>query len=192
MNRASLYRRVVRRETHSPRTTVTLIALLVLVIVAVWLGTEIVLNLLGLAPLLIAPTDLAAAVAAAATLSLASVLSAGIAAVIVGLLLLFLGVLPGRKGKHSRIGERAAVIVDDRVIAASLATQAAKTAGTTREQVKVAVGSGSVDVIVTPASGVPVDQVEVQDTVEREIADYDLNPRMRARVRVSERGAVGV
>ena len=43
----SLYSRISRRETHSPRSLLAIILAVLLIIVAAWIGTEIVLSLLA-------------------------------------------------------------------------------------------------------------------------------------------------
>jgi hypothetical protein len=55
---SGIYRRVSRRETHSPRSLVAIVLAVVLILVLAWIGTEIVLALLGAPALLVAPVDM--------------------------------------------------------------------------------------------------------------------------------------
>lgn len=48
-------RRVVRRETHSPRTVAMIVAVIVVILALVYVGTEIVLSVLGQPALLLGP-----------------------------------------------------------------------------------------------------------------------------------------
>ena len=41
------FRRIVRRETHSPRTVAMIIAVVILILALVYIGVEIVLHLLA-------------------------------------------------------------------------------------------------------------------------------------------------
>ncbi len=52
---SAVLKRVVRRETHSPRTVATVIVLVLVAVAAIYVGVEIVLHLLGVGPFLVAP-----------------------------------------------------------------------------------------------------------------------------------------
>jgi hypothetical protein len=191
MNRSHLYRRVVRRETHSPRTAAIITVMVILVVASVWFGAEILLHLLGLGPILIAPSDLLAGIVHAATVTQGALVGIGVGTALIGLFLLLLALAPGRRGRHARVGERTAVIVDDRTIASSLATRAARAAGTTREQLRVSVGKRRADVALTHTSGMAVDRDIVKGAVQDELDRYDLRPLLRAGIGISDRGVVG-
>jgi hypothetical protein len=184
MTRNRLYRRVIRRESHSARSAAVVIVLAALVVVAAWLGTEIVLHLLGAGAILLSPVELAFGVLRATESPDGSLAAAGA-------VLLLCALLPGRRGKHSRMAGRTAILVDDRVIASGIATRLSNTAGVPREQIRVSVGRGSVEAAITPISGVPVDRAQAVAAMEDEITEYDLTPRLTGRVRVGERGLVG-
>ena len=49
------FRRVLRRETHSPRTVAMIIAVVLLLVVLIYIGTEIVLFLIAQPALLLGP-----------------------------------------------------------------------------------------------------------------------------------------
>lgn len=191
MMRNRLYRRVIRRETHSARSAAVVTVLAVLVIVAVWLGTEIVLHLLGAGAILLSPVELAFGALRTTETPGWGLAAAGAALMLIGAALLLSAVLPGRRGKHSRMAGRTAILVDDRVIASGIASRLSNAAGVPREQVRVSVGRGSVEAAITPVSGVPVDRARAAAAMDDEITEYDLSPRLRGRVRVGERGLVG-
>ena len=46
----AVLQRVVRRETHSPRTVITVVVLVIIIAAAAYVGTELVLRLLGAGP----------------------------------------------------------------------------------------------------------------------------------------------
>jgi hypothetical protein len=109
---------------------------------------------------------------------------------IVGLILVIVSLSPGRRGRRSAGVDRTAVVVDDRVIAQRLAQTAGYAGDISADQVKVSVGSGSVDVVLELQSGRTVDKAGVQRSVEEELAGYDIKPALRPKVRVSEKGTV--
>ena len=190
MSTPALYRRAVRRETHSPRSTLAITIAIILALVLAWLGTESVLAAIGQPALLVAPKDIVTAVLTAATAPAPLLVAVGAVAAIVGLVLMVLSLAPARQGRRGSIADRTAAVVDDRVIAQSLARVASYAGDIDPSQVSVSVGARSARVDVTPTSGRRVDQREIQQAVDAEVASYDYRPALRARVRVSSKGTV--
>lgn len=190
MSTPALYRRVVRRETHSPRSGLAITIAIVLALVLAWLGTESVLAAIGQRPLLVAPKDIVTAVLTAATAPAPLLVALGVVAAIVGLVLIIMSLAPARQGRRGSTSDRTAVVVDDRVIAQSLARTAAYAGEIDPSQVSVSVGTRSARVDVTPTSGRAVDKREIQEAVDAEVASYDYRPALRATVRLSEKGVV--
>lgn len=190
MSTPALYRRVVRRETHSPRSGLAITIAIVLALVLAWLGTESVLAAIGQRPLLVAPKDIVTAVLTAATAPAPLLVALGVVAAIVGLVLIIMSLAPTRQGRRGSTSDRTAVVVDDRVIAQSLARTAAYAGEIDPSQVSVSVGTRSARVDVTPTSGRAVDKREIQEAVDAEVASYDYRPALRATVRLSEKGVV--
>lgn len=190
MSTPALYRRVVRRETHSPRSGLAITIAVVLALVLAWLGTESVLAAIGQRPLLVAPKDIVTAVLTAATAPAPLLVALGVVAAIVGLVLIIMSLAPARQGRRGSTSDRTAVVVDDRVIAQSLARTAAYAGEIDPSQVSVSVGTRSARVDVTPTSGRAVDKREIQEAVDAEVASYDYRPALRATVRLSEKGVV--
>lgn len=191
----SVLRRVVRRETHSPRTVATVIVLVLVALTAVAAGVEIVLHLLGVAPLLVAPgAVLAWAAALPEAVPQASVVAGGAAVTAIGIILVWLALSPGRRPRHELGTASHAVLVDNGVIASSLAEQVRRALDLPRGAVVVGVGHTSADVTVRPEPGQTVAKSHARSVAETELASYDLSPRVRVRVRVlrptaAERGA---
>ncbi|MGK9148495.1 hypothetical protein KXS11_12785 [Plantibacter flavus] len=190
MSTQSLYRRVVRRETHSPRSGLAITLAILLALVLAWLGTESVLAAIGQLPLLAAPEDIVTAVLTAATAPAPLLVGAGVIGAIVGLVLVVLSLTPARLGRRGGASARTAAVVDDRVIAQSLARVAAHAADVDPSQVNVSVGARSALVEVTPTSGRSFQRREVEQAVDAEVASYDYRPSLRAKVRIAEHGVI--
>jgi hypothetical protein len=191
MSNPALYRRVVRRETHSPRSGLAITIAVLLVLVLAWLGTESVLAAIGQPPLLVAPADAATAVLSAPSAPAPLLVAIGAVVAIIGLVLIVLALAPGRRGRRGATSDRTAAVVDDRVIAQSLASTAAYAGDVDPSQVSVSVGARRARVDITRTSGRSLDTREIQEAVDAEIAGYDYRPALRAKVRLSEKGTVG-
>ena len=182
---ADVLRRVVRRETHSPRTVATVVVLVLVSLAAIYAGVEIVLHLLGLDPLLAPPgAALAWAAAMPEAQPQAAVVAVGAAAAVVGIVLVWLASGPGRLPRH-RLGVSAhAVLADNGVIASSVAERVRRELELSRGAVVVGIGHRSADVAVRPETGQLVEKARVREVAETELAGYDLSPRVRVRARV--------
>lgn len=183
----SVLRTVVRRETHSPRTGAMLVVVVLLILAAVYAGIEIALSLAGRPPLLVGPGAAFDSLAALPTAVLpAALIAAGVVIALVGVLLLLVAVAPGRLSRHEMTwgeGERA-VVVDNGVVASSIAQHLATESGIARENVVVGVAHRTVDVTVRPPLGIPVDADHLRRIVDEEVASYRLSPSVRTHVRV--------
>ena len=186
------YARIVRRETHSPRTVTTIVLAVVIALACVYAGTELVLRMLGQPPLLVTPEAALDWVASLPTLqSLSAISAGGIVLALIGLLLMLHAIRSGRLARHQMVHEGRAVIVDNGVLASSIARTVALVAGIPQSQALVSVSHRRVIVDVTPTSGIPVDEAEIRAAVADEIASYDLRPPVRHTVRINTTGAVG-
>lgn len=186
------YARIIRRETHSPRTVTTIVLAVVIALACVYAGTELVLRMLGQPPLLVTPEAALDWLAALPTLQPLSAISAGgIVLALIGLLLMLHAIRSGRLARHQMVHEGRAVIVDNGVLASSIARTVALVAGIPQGQALVSVSHRRVIVDVTPTSGIPVNEAEIRDAVADEIASYDLRPPVRHTVRINTTGAVG-
>ena len=191
MTTPALYRRILRRETHSPRSVLAIALAVVLVLVFAWIGTESVLALLGQSPLLVAPVDaLAAVLALPEALAPAVIIAAGVVVALVGLVLVLIAVLPGRRARHIGATERTAVVVDNAVIASALARTASRRANIDPDQVVVTVGHRTAVVSVRPTSGISVDQAEIDDAVREQLDAFGLTPKLSCTVVIEKSGMV--
>ena len=187
MTDSGLYRRVIRRETHSSRSGIAIVLAVLLIVVFAWVGAESVLGALRRPALLVSPRDAAVSVLGAASAPVGLLVAAGAIAAVIGLVLVVVSLAPGRRGRRGVDTGRAAVLVDDRVIAQSVARSGAYAGDIDPHQVKVTVGKRAVDVDVTRTSGRTADVQSIQDAVDRELAAYDFSPALRAKVRLSKK-----
>jgi hypothetical protein len=184
-------RRITRRELHSPRSTAAIVVAVLLVLALAWVGTEIVIALLGLPALLVAPADMFASAVTLPDAPAAIVVAAGAVAVVIGLVLIVLAIAPGRRPRHVLETERAATIVDSEVVASALARHASLAADVDPDHTTVSVSRRQAVVDLVPTSGIPVDRSSVSAAVDRELSGYGLRQNVSSRVRVRENGKVG-
>lgn len=180
-----VFRRVVRRETHSPRTVATTIVVVLLILALLYAGVEIVLALASQPPLLVAPAAVLTWLIALPTLQPSSAAIAGaVVLALLGLLLIVVALRPGRLARHEMTWKGRAVVVDNGVIASSLAQHISDETGITRDDIDVGVSHRTVDVTVKPGIGLPFDAAPLQQLIDDELGNYQLTPSMKTRLRV--------
>lgn len=179
------FRRVLRRETHSPRTVAMIIAVLLLLVVLIYIGTEIVLFLLAQPALLLGPAAAATWLIGLPTAQPGWLVAVfGVVLAVLGVIFVFLALAPGRLSKHQMQHDNRAVLVDNGVIAASVAQHLSDETGIAREDITVGVSHRTVDVTVHTAVGVPLDKDPIQQLAATEVDSYQLTPKVKTRVRV--------
>ncbi|MGO2112164.1 MAG: DUF6286 domain-containing protein [Pseudoclavibacter sp.] len=182
---SAVLKRVVRRETHASRTAATVIVLVIVVLAAVYAGIEIVLHLLGAAPLLVSPGAASAWFVTLPSLQpQATVVAGGALAAVAGVVLVWHALAPGRRPKHHLRGAPHAVVVDNGVIASSIAERVRRELDLPKGAVVVGLGHRIADVTVRPEPAQELQKRHVQAIAEQELAGYDLSPRVKARARV--------
>jgi hypothetical protein len=191
MSTASLYKRIVRRETHSSRAGIAITLAVLLIVALAWIGTEAVLAAVGTAPLLLAPTDLVGSTLDAASAPVGVLTAVAIVVALIGLVLIVVSLAPGRRGRRGGTAERTVAVVDDRVIARSLARTASYAGDVDPSQVSVSVGKRSALIEVTRTSGRQTDVRSIDEAVRDELDAYDFSPALRHKVKLSEKGTVG-
>lgn len=191
MTTSSLYRRLARRETHSSRSGIAIVLALVFVVVLAWVGTEAVLSALKQPALLVAPKDAAVSVLQAASAPVGLLVAAGVVVAVLGLVLIVVSLAPGRRGRRVAKADRTAAVVDDRVIAQSVAQKASYAGDVDPDQVHVTVGTRSVEVEVSRTSGRSTDLGGIQAAVDQELRSYDYQPALRGNVHLSKKGTIG-
>ena len=184
--------RILRRETHTSRAVVSLIAAALIVVVCGYALLETAVRAFGQPPWLVDPQTAAERVVALPA-GIPPLLLGATGAVIAmaGLFFFLNAVLPGRRARHLLPDRRAAVVVDDEVIAAALARRARLAANVTQGQVMVIVSKNRVVVNVRPTSGVPLRPDSVLEAVRREVQDMAPSPIPDVRIHVTTAGVVG-
>jgi hypothetical protein len=186
------YRRIVRRETHSPRSGFAIALAVILLLVAAWLVTETVLVLVGAPPLLSTPGALVDSALALPTAVLpAALVAVGAVVAVLGLVCVLVALLPGRRPRHHGETARTALVVDNRAIASALARRAARAAGIDPDNVVVSVGHRTALVRLSRSSGWSIDTDAVDAAVANELKRLNLSPALRSSVTVDTRGVVG-
>ncbi|KIU03746.1 hypothetical protein SZ60_03910 [Frigoribacterium sp. MEB024] len=188
-----LYRRVLRRELHSSRSGSTIVVLVLLTLAVGYVGVEAVYAALGRPALLFSPVDVLATLTSSVDGGGTSglVLGAGVVAAIVGLVLIGLAVTAGRRGRHTIDDDRVAVVVDDRVIASSLARTARTSGRLSEQQVSAWVSRRRAQIDLTPSSGLAVDDGAVEAASRSELESVAYRPALSARVRTTDQGRLG-
>jgi hypothetical protein len=184
--------RVLARETSSSRAPAAIIAAVLVIGLCVYAVLETAVRAVGQPPWLIDPQTAAERITALPG-GIPPLLLGVTGAVLfaAGLYFFFNAVLPGRRARHVLADPRAAVVVDDEVIASALARRARLAANVTQEQVMVVVSRREVLVNVRPTSGVPLQEAEVRAAVLEELREMALAPMPEVRVNLATAGVIG-
>lgn len=185
-NDVSNYRRVLRRETHASRTiaavvvaSVTLAVLIAVIVVGIgWLAAPAFRD---------GVTDAVGGIAELAQQQ-AVLLAVGVVLVLLSLVLLALAMIPGRRARRARTTDRAALVVDDGVIADSVADQVVRRVGVGRRQVSVTVERSITTVRITPTSGLLVDRIAAESAVVETLSGIGFTTAPR--IIVAEEGVI--
>lgn len=183
---------MIRRETHSSRAISAVFLALLTIVVAGYFLVEAVLRAIGQPPLWLDFNNVWTAIGDL-TNSPQPVLVGLIAGVValIGLILFLKAILPGRKARTGINNGRAAVVIDNEVIASAIAKSVRQVASLSPEQVLVTVSRSRVNVQLRPTSGIPVNTDAVQRVAEEQVQSIFDEPQPRVNVNVSESGVVG-
>lgn len=180
---------LVRRETHSSRALISVIVALLLMAGLGYLATEGVLAALGRPPLLAAPQDLwEQAPKALQDKYRPLVIIVGVILGLFGLGLLAKAILPGTLSKHALKDDRAAYVADDSVIASGISRLMREDAGLPQGTVSTAVSKRRSLSTITPTTGRPIDQEQMLKLAKDEAASWQLQPRLKTAIKVSQEG----
>ncbi|MBS5943938.1 hypothetical protein [Varibaculum cambriense] len=180
---------LVRRETHSSRALISVIVALLLMAGLGYLATEGVLAALGRPPLLATPQDLWEQPPAALQEKYRPlVIIVGIVLGLFGLGLLAKAILPGTLSKHALKDDRAAYVADDSVIASGISRLMREDAGLPQGTVSTAVSKRRSLSTITPTTGRPIDQEQMLKLAKDEAASWQLQPRLKTAIKVSQEG----
>lgn len=191
-NGAASLELVLKRETSSPRAAASVIAAVLVIALCVYALLETAVRAVGQPPWLVDPQ--AAAEQIVALPDGVSPLLLGVTGAVLAMLGLFFflnAVLPGRRARHVLWDRRAAVVVDDEVIASALARRARAAANVSQEQVMVIVSRQLVVVNVRPTSGMPLAEGAVLRAVQDELRDMGPTPMPEIRINISVAGVIG-
>ncbi|MFS0731622.1 hypothetical protein ABC270_16295 [Curtobacterium sp. 1P10AnD] len=190
MSTTSLERRIQRRSIHRSRSGAVSVSLIVLALVAAWIGTESVLQAVGAGPLLADPQTVvdAALKPDAAFTTIAEVVA--VVLVVLGIVLIVLALKPGRQPRSAVAHDRGAVVIDTAILASTAANAAALAAGLPEDHAKASARGRSSEVRLVPLSGVPVDQASVRSAVEERLGRLDGRFGKHVKVRVEEKGTL--
>ena len=190
MSNGSVERRIRRRSVHRSRSTAVAVALVVLALVAAWIGTEAVLSAIGRPPLVADPRTVVdtALRPDAAFVTIVEVI-AGVL-VVLGVVLVVLALKPGRQHRSVVEHERGAVVIDARIVASTAANAAGMAAGVPEGNASATARGRSTEVRIVPVTGVPVDEASVRAAVVERLSGLDERFGRRVRVRVEEKGTL--
>lgn len=183
----AVYRRVLRRETHASRTGP---AVLVAVVLALVFLCGIVIGISAIVDPELRRIGATAANSAVTVLreSPPWLVPSGALLLALGMVLIALALLPGRRSRRARVGPRAGVLVDLSVLADAVADRVSARCGIERSQLDVTVTRWSTRVRVTPTSGVPIDESVVRETAHESLAEIGFATPIR--VAVERKGVV--
>lgn len=190
MSNGSVERRIRRRSVHRSRSTAVAVALVVLALVAAWIGTEAVLSAIGRPPLVADPQTVVdtALRPDAAFVTVVEVVAGAL--VVLGVVLVVLALKPGRKHRSVVEHERGAVVIDARIVASTAANAAGMAAGVPEGNASATARGRSTEVRIVPVTGVPVDEASVRAAVVERLSGLDERFGRRVRVRVEEKGTL--
>lgn len=184
--------RIRECELTSGRSPATITVAVLIVLVCLYSLFETALKALGQEPLVASPETWWHWISTLpGNLEPAGQGAMGLAAALLGLVLLLHGVRRGRRARHALACEDAVLIVDDQVLAAGLARRARADAGVGPGQALVTVHRERVDVQLSPTSGTPIDPALVVAGLEDELRSNLVEPAPRVFIRVAQRGVIG-
>ncbi|PYY37533.1 DUF6286 domain-containing protein [Curtobacterium sp. MCPF17_046] len=190
MSNNPVERRLRRRSVYRSRSTAVSVALVVLVLVAAWIGTESVLRAIGAPPLLADPqTAVDAALAPdAAFVTMIEVIAAVL--LVAGIVLVVLALKPGRQHRSVVAHGRGAVVIDSSIVASTARNAAGRAAGVPDGHTTASARGLRTEVSVVPMSGIPVDSTAVEHAVAERLGQLDERFGRHVTVRVSEKGSL--
>jgi len=190
MSTQQLEQRLRRRSTHRSRSTALALTLVVVALIAAWIGTEAVLQAVGQRPLLADPQTVvdAALKPDAAFTTIAEVIAAAL--VVLGIVLIVLALKPGRHPRSGIDHDRGAVVIDTRILASTAANAAALAAGVPESNTSATARGHRTQVHVVPLSGIPVDRARVEQAVQDRLGRLGGKHGTAVKVTVDQKGTL--
>ncbi len=190
MTTTRLDRRYRRRELHRSRSTAMNVFLVLVILVAAWVGTEAVLAAAGQGPLVASPRQLLTTALHPSAAELPYVVAGVIVAAVLGIVAVVLALAPGRKARKAIASERGAILVDDGLLASGLSRAARTEPGAGGASIRTTVGARSALVSVQPVSGLPIDESALTERLREHLTELGLDRRLRVRADVSATGRI--
>jgi Family of unknown function (DUF6286) len=187
----SAYRRIERRETHSSRAGLAIVLAVILILALAYLVTEIVLGAVRQHALLISPADMVHDIAALSAVATGILVGGGVVLAVLGLVLVIAALTPGRRARHLERSDRAAVVIDNEVIASALVRTAANAAGIDPDRAVGSVSRRRAAIRITPSSGMSIDRDAVAAAVTARVDEWDLSPALKPSIVIEKAGKVG-
>ena len=180
------------RELTSGRSPAAIAVAVLALLACLYALLETALKALGQEALLASPeTWWRWSFALPGSLDPAGQVAIGLCALVFGVVLLVHGLRRGRRARHALACEDGVLVVDDQVLAASLARRARAEAGVGPGQALVTVNRDRVDVQLSPTSGIPVNPAHVVAGLEDELRTSLVEPLPQVFIRVSDSGVIG-
>ncbi|MDO5049661.1 MAG: hypothetical protein Q4D87_07245 [Actinomycetaceae bacterium] len=180
-----------RRETHSSRALTAVVLAVIGIILSLYLVAETIASISGAGNLLAPAADIWHAVLhAPRVLPNWALLVGGVASIVLALILIWKALAPGTLNRHSIADDRAAVVVDDGVIAAGVSRAVRDRFALQQAQVSTSVSRRHVRVTITPMSGVDLDYAAIEKFVAETVANYRLIPRVSISLKRSDGGVI--
>jgi hypothetical protein len=163
----------------------------IVILGCVYLGVEIVIGMLGRPALLASPTGMIDAVTELGSTPPAVPVAVGIVLLVVGAIIIIASLAPGRRARHQMVADRAGVVVDNEVVASSLARTASHAGAVDPDETSVSVAKRRAFVRLIPTTGSPVRRDDIESAVEGHLEQLQLQPAVTAVVSVAARGRIG-
>ena len=107
---SSTYRRIRRRELHSPRSAASIVVATVVALALAYVATETVLAIAQQQPLLVSPADMGKGIAGVSSLDTGILIAAGAVVALIGIVLIVIALAPGRRARRGIESERKSVV----------------------------------------------------------------------------------
>ncbi|WP_309615218.1 DUF6286 domain-containing protein [Salinibacterium sp.] len=187
----SLYSRIARRETTSPRSVLAITLAVLVIVLCVYAAVETALSMTGQPALVATPAAMADAFVGMAGSVLWILTIAGMIAAIVGFVLIVVSLTPGWRPRHLLPTGRMVTIVDDEVTASALARKASYEGNVDPDNARVSISRRRAVVTLTAISGTKIGTQPVKDAVAQQLSSFGLSPSLSSKVVVASERKVG-
>jgi Family of unknown function (DUF6286) len=188
---SSVYSRIERRETSSPRSALAITLAVIVILLCAYAAVETILSMTNQPALLASPDAMAEAIVALPSYPSGILIAAGLLAAVIGLILIIVSLTPGWRPRHRLPTGRVVTIVDDEVIASALARQASFEGNVDPDNARVSMSRRRALVTLTATSGRKINAQPVQDAVAGQLSSFELSPSVSSKVVIGSERKVG-